>query len=60
MSKYIDITIKKTIFEKAIDYALDKTVIIVGILGVVVLCFGAVSMMNDGKGEVELRIEHKQ
>jgi hypothetical protein len=60
MSKYIDITIKKTIFEKAIDYALDKTVIIVGILGIVALCFGAVSMMNDGKGEVELRIEHKQ
>lgn len=60
MSKYIDITIKKTIFEKAIDYALDITVIIVGILGVVALSFGAVSMMNDGKGEVELRIEHKQ
>ena len=60
MSKYIDLTIKKTIFEKAMDYALDITVVIVGILGVVALSFGAVSMMNDGKGEVELRIEHKQ
>lgn len=59
MSKYIDLTIKKTIFEKAMDYALDITVVIVGILGVVALSFGAVSMMNDGKGEVELRIEHK-
>ncbi|EPH2333373.1 TPA: hypothetical protein ACNV18_000842 [Pseudomonas putida] len=56
MSKYVDLTVKKS---KA-SVIIDKTVMGLFIIGVIALCFGAVSMMNDGKGEIDLRIEQKQ
>lgn len=52
-NKYIDLTTKQSTLSKIADKVASKIMI----LGCIALVIGALGMMNDGKSEIELRVE---